>query len=121
MHRSLIAVLGLALCAGLGAPAAFADTSALGKFPGAKQAIMSYYAHNAREGGGKCNAGQMADIGDARVVSASGDTAVVAVDYNYSAMSNAGTNACSGMGSREFTLAKNSTGWGVAEMSGNQP
>ena len=82
---------------------------------------MSYCPDNARGGDGNCNAGQMADIGDARVVSASGDTAAVAVDYTYSARSNAGTNACSGMGSREFTLAKNSTGWGVAGMSGNQP
>ena len=78
---------------------------------------MSYYAENAREGDGNCNAGHMADIGDARVVSASGDTAVVAIDYTDSARSNAGTNACSGMGSREFTLAKDSTGWGVAGMA----
>ena len=106
MHRSLFAVLGLALCTRLGATAAFADTSALGKFPGAKQAIMSYCPDNARGGDGNCNAGQMADIGDAQVVSASGDTAAVAVDYTYSARSNAGTNACSGMGWRKSPSPK---------------
>ena len=33
---------GAALCVGLGAPAAFADTAALDKYPGAKDAIMTY-------------------------------------------------------------------------------
>ena len=67
---------GAALCAGLGATAAFADALALDKFAGAKEAIMSYYAANAREP--NCGAGQMTDIGDAKVVSESGDQAVVA-------------------------------------------
>ena len=53
---------GAALCAGLGATAAFADASALDKFAGAKEAIMSYYGANAREAG--CGAGSMTDIGD---------------------------------------------------------
>ena len=51
------AVAGAALCVGLGATAAFADAAALEKFPGAKDAIMSYYAANGREP--NCGAGQM--------------------------------------------------------------
>ncbi len=43
---------------------------------------MGYYAANAREGGGNCGPGQMADIGDARVISETGDAVVVAVDYS---------------------------------------
>ena len=68
---------GAAVLAALAAGAALADASALEKFPGAKDAIMSYYAANARERG-NCGAGQMQDIGNASVVSESGDQAVVA-------------------------------------------
>ena len=39
---------GAAVLAALAAGAALADASALEKFPGAKDAIMSYYAANAR-------------------------------------------------------------------------
>ena len=74
-----------ALLTALGAPAALADAAALDKFAGAKEAIMSYYASNAHEGGGNCRAGQMTDISDARVVSESGNQAVVAVDYSFTA------------------------------------
>ena len=49
---------GAAMLAALAAGAALADASALDKFPGAKDAIMSYYAANAREGG-NCGAGHM--------------------------------------------------------------
>ena len=74
---------GAAVLAALAAGAALADASALEKFPGAKDAIMSYYAANAREP--NCGAGQMQNIGDASVVSESGDQAVVAVNYTFSA------------------------------------
>ncbi len=104
-----------------GAATVWADASALTKFPGAKEAIMRYYADNAREGGGNCGAGHMADVSDARVVNASGDTAVVAVDYTYSATSQAGTAACSGTSSREFTLSKGGSGWTVTGMTGQTP
>ena len=112
---------GAALCVGLGATAAFADATALDKFPGAKDAIMSYYAENAREGAGKCGAGHMGNIDEARVVSESADQAVLAVNYVFSAMSQAGTEACSGPGSREFTLTKGASGWGVSSMTGQGP
>ena len=69
------------------AAAAFADAAALEKFPGAKDAIMSYYAANAREGAGNCGAGHMGNIDEASVVSESGDQAVVAVNYTFSATS----------------------------------
>ena len=102
--------------------AALADASALEKFPGAKDAIMSYYAANAREGAGNCGAGQMQDIGNASVVSESGDQAVVAVNYTFSATATGGnTAACSGPAMREFTLAKGASGWGVSGMTGGAP
>ena len=113
---------GAALCVGLGATAALADTSALDKFPDAKDAIMSYYAANAREGAGNCGAGQMQDIANASVVSESGDMAVVAVNYTFSATATGGnTAACSGPAMREFTLAKGASGWGVSGMTGGAP
>ena len=65
MHRSLIAVLGIALCTELGATAAFAYTSALGKLPSAKQTIIRRRQRPA--GDDNCDAGQTADINDARV------------------------------------------------------
>lgn len=110
-----------ALSVALAAAAAWADASALDKFPGAKEAIMTYYAANGREGSGNCGAGHMADIGNARVVSESADQAVVAVDYAFSAASQSGTAECSGDGSREFTLTKGGTGWGVSGMTGQSP
>lgn len=110
---------GAALCTGLGATTAFADAAALDKFAGAKEAIMSYYAANAREP--DCGAGQMADVGGANVVSESGDQAVVKVDYSFSATPGAGGTECSGDSSREFTLAKGSSGWTVSGMTGQAP
>ncbi len=107
------------LCAGLGATAALADASALEKFSGAKEAIMSYYAENGREP--NCGAGHMADIGDASVVSESGEEAVVKVDYSFSATPGAGGTECSGDASREFTLAKGGSGWTVSGMTGETP
>jgi hypothetical protein len=53
------------------------------------------------------------------VVSESGDQAVVAVDYGFSATvlgSNAAT--CSGFRTREFTLSNGGSGWAVAGMTG---
>lgn len=111
---------GAALYVGLGAATAFADASALEKFAGAKDAIMSYYAANAREGSGNCGAGHMEDIGSASVVSESGDQAVVKVDYSYSATSQ-GNAECSGDSSREFTLTKGGAGWTVSSMTGEAP
>ena len=107
------------MLATLAAGAALADASALEKFPGAKDAIMSYYAANAQEP--NCGAGQMQNIGDAQVVSESGDTAVVAVNYAFSATPGAGGTQCSGDSSREFTLTKGASGWGVTSMTGQAP
>ena len=113
---------GAALGIGLGTTTAVADAAALEKFPGAKDAIMSYYAANAREGAGNCGAGQMQDIANASVVSESGDQAVVAVNYTFSATATGGnTAACSGPAMREFTLAKGASGWGVSGMTGGAP
>ena len=112
---------GPALVVALGTATALADASAREKFAGAKDAIMSYYAANAREGG-NCGAGHMADIGEARVVSEGGDQAVVAVDYSFSATATGGeTAACSGPGTREFTLTKGGSGWTVTGMTGEAP
>jgi len=116
-----LVLTGAVLCTGLGSGVAFADASALEKFTGAREAIMSYYAANAREGSGNCGAGHMADIGSASVVSESGDQAVVKVDYSFSATSQSGTAECSGDSSREFTLAKGSSGWSVVGMTGQTP
>ena len=82
---------------------------------------MSYYAANAREGGGNCGAGHMNEIGGAKVLSESGDQAVVQVNYAYSATSNAGTAECSGDGMRDFTLTKGGSGWTVSGMTGQTP
>src|SRR5262245_48233512 len=109
-------------CAALsvvGATAALADASALDKFAGAKDAIMSYYAANARES--NCGAGKMSDIGNASVVSESGDQAVVHVTYSFSATPGSGGSQCSGDSSRDFTLAKGSAGWTVSSMTGQAP
>ena len=93
--------------------------AALDKFAGAKEQIMSYYAANAREGGGNCGAGNMNDIGGARVVTESADQVVLAVDYGFSATAMGGNTAmCSGDSSREFTLAKGGSGWTVTNMTG---
>jgi hypothetical protein len=108
-----------ALGAGFGVTAALANASALQKFPGAKEQIMSYYGANAREP--NCGAGNMTDIGDAKVVSASGDTAVVAVNYAFSATPGAGGTQCSGDSSRQFTLTKGGSGWTVSGMTGQAP
>jgi hypothetical protein len=111
-----------ALLTALGAPAVLADAAALDKFAGAKEAIMSYYASNAHEGGGNCRAGQMTDISDARVVSESGNQAVVAVDYSFTASPLSGTTGtCSGPTTRQFTLSKGGSGWTVTGMSGEAP
>src|SRR4051794_34981719 len=110
-----------ALLTALGAPMVLADT-ALDKFSGAKEAIMSYYASNAHESAGNCRPGQMTDISDARVVSESGNQAVVAVDYNFTASPTSGTTAtCSGPTTRQFTLSKGGSGWTVTGMSGEAP
>ena len=114
-----LVLAGVALCAGLGATVAFADAAALEKFAGAKEAIMGYYAENGRET--NCGAGHMADIGDASVVSESGDQAVVKVDYSFSATPGAGGTECSGDSSREFTLTKGGAGWTVSGMTGDTP
>ena len=63
----------------------------------------------------------MADIGDAKVVSESGDTAVVAVNYAFNATPGAGGTQCSGDSSREFTLTKAGSGWTVSGMTGQAP
>ena len=112
---------GAALCVGLGATAAFADATALEKFPGAKEAIMSYYAANAREGAGNCGAGHMGNIGEASVVSESGDQAVLAVNYVFSATSPAAPRPAAAPAAREFTLTKGASGWGVSSMTGQAP
>ena len=120
MHKILATTLALPLL--LGNCATPDDTSALGKFAGAEEAITSYYAANAREGAGHCGVGRLTDIGDARVVSESGDQAVVAVDYSFSATATGGnTAACSGPGMRQFTLAKGGSGWTVTGMTGGAP
>jgi hypothetical protein len=117
MHEILATTLALPLLLGIGT--ALADASALEKFAGAKEAIMSYYAANAREGAGNCGAGHMTAIGDARVVSESGDQAVVAVDYGFSATVLGGNAAiCRGPRTREFTLSKGGSGWTVTGMTG---
>ena len=121
MSQARLVLASAALCAGLAASVAFADAMALEKFPGAEKSIMSYYAENAREGAGNCGAGHMGNIDEARVVSESADQAVLAVNYVFSAMSQAGTEACSGPGSREFTLTKGASGWGVSSMTGQGP
>ena len=113
----VVAALPLALAAAT----AWADAAALDKFSGAKEAIMTYYAANGREGGGNCGAGHMSNIGDARVVSENADQAVVAVNYTYSASAEGGTAECSGDNSRQFTLTKSGTGWGVSGMTGQNP
>jgi hypothetical protein len=111
------ATLGVSVSAG-----AFADSSALEKYPGAKEQIMRYYAANAREGSGSCGAGNMTDIGDARVVSEGADQVVLTVDYGFSATAMGGnTSQCSGDSSREFTLAKGGSGWTVTAMTGAAP
>ena len=122
MQSWMTRLSGAAVLAALAAGAALADASALEKFPGAKDAIMSYYAANAREGAGNCGAGQMQDIANASVVSESGDQAVVAVNDTFSATATGGnTAACSGPAMREFTLAKGASGWGVSGMTGGAP
>ena len=110
---------GAALGIGLGTTTAFADAAALEKFPGAKDAIMSYYAANGREP--NCGAGQMSNIGDASVMSESGDQAVVRVTYTFNATPGSGGTQCSGDNSREFTLTKGGSGWGVSSMTGQAP
>ena len=117
MHKILATTLALPVL--LGNCATPGDDSALGKFAGAEEAITSYYAASAREGAGNCGVGRMTEIGDARVVSESGDQAVVAVDYGFSATV-LGSNAaiCSGAGEREFTLSKAGSGWTVTSMTG---
>ena len=113
---------GSVVCIGLGATAALADSAALARFAGAKERVISYYAANAREGAGNCGPGQITDIGDARVLSESGDHAVVAVNYAYSARATGGNTAlCSGDAIREFTLARNGAGWLVSGMTGQMP
>lgn len=107
------------LCLGFSVGTAFADASALDKLAGAKEAIMGYYAANGREP--NCGAGHMESIGDAKLVSESGDTAVVAVSYAFSATPGAGGTQCSGDSSREFTLTKGSSGWAVTGMTGQNP
>ena len=122
MNKRRLVLAATVLCAGLGATPAFADASALEKFPGAKKAIMDYYATNAREGSGNCGAGQMTDIGNARVVNQTADSAVVAVNYGFSASVMGGNTAqCSGNSMREFTLQKGGSGWTVNSMSGQAP
>ena len=105
--------------AGLGASVAFADAMALEKFPGAEKSIMSYYGANGRES--NCRAGNMTDISGAKVVSESADTAVVAVDYRFSATPGAGNTQCSGNSSRDFTLTKSGSSWAVSGMTGQTP
>lgn len=119
MVNSKLVLVAAALSASLGVTAAFADASALGQLPGAKEAIMSYYAANAREQ--SCDAGHMTDIGGAKLVNQSGDTATVAVDYSFSATPGAGGTECTGQGSREFTLTKTGSGWSVSAMTGQAP
>ena len=70
---------------------------------------------------GNCGAGHMPNIGDASVVSESGDQAVVAVNYTFSATPGAAGTQCSGHSSREFTLTKGGSGWGVSGMTGQAP
>ena len=55
------------------------------------------------------------------MVSESGDQAVVAVNYTFSATPGAGGTQCSGDNSREFTLTKGGSGWGVSGMTGQAP
>ena len=113
---------GAALLLALGTVAVWADDSALEKMPGAKKAIMDYYAATAREGGGNCGAGQMTDIGNASVTNQTADSAVVAVKYSFSASVMGGNTAqCSGDSMRQFTLKKGSSGWAVDSMSGQAP
>jgi hypothetical protein len=120
-HRAGI-LAAAALGAGLIAGQAIADDSLLKNYPGAKEQITSYYAANAREGGGNCGAGNMNDIGGARVVTESADQVVLAVDYGFSATAMGGnTSQCSGFSSREFTLAKGGSGWTVTGMTGEGP
>ena len=54
-------------------------------------------------------------------MSESGDTAVVAVNYAFTATPGAGGTQCSGDSSREFTLTKGGSGWGVSSMTGQAP
>ena len=114
---------GAALCAGLGATAAFADATALDKFPGAKEAIMSYYAANAREGGGNCG---RRPHGQHRR-RPRGQRAAPIRPCSRSTTSSAPRRpaatraACSGPAMREFTLSKGGSGWSVTGMTGQTP
>ena len=117
MHKILAATFALPLL--LGGCATRDGASALDRFAGAEEAIMGYYAAHAREGRGACGVGNMTEIGDARVVSESGDQAVVAVRYGFSAtVLGSNTAVCSGFRTREFTLSNGGSGWTVAGMTG---
>ncbi len=119
--RLLFVVAGGLAAAGLVAGQANADASALEKYPGAKEQIMEYYRANAREGGGNCGAGNMNDIGEARVVSEDASSLVVNVHYMYSASTLTGGSGCSGMGERDFTFTKSASGLTINDMSGQGP
>jgi hypothetical protein len=119
--RLLLAVAGLA-CAGLAAGHAMADASALEKYPGAREQILSYYNANAREGGGNCGAGNIDNISNARVVSETDDQVVLDIQYEYSATTlQGGSERCSGTASREFTLSKDGSDMTVTNMTGQGP
>ncbi len=55
------------------------------------------------------------------MVSESGDQAVVRVTYTFNATPGSGGTQCSGDNSREFTLTKGGSGWGVSSMTGQAP
>lgn len=101
---------------------ALANEDALAKFPGAKDQIINYYNANAREGGGNCGAGNITAVDEARVVTDSGDSAVMAVKYTFSATPTAtNTVTCSGEGMRDFTLSKSGSHYTVTGMTGQNP
>jgi len=107
------------LGAGFAAGVALANDAALAKYPGAKEQIMSYYAANAREGSGNCGPGHMNNISDVRVVSEDANSVVLGVKYEYSATELQSGAGCSGIGDRDFTVAK--TGGAVSAMTGQTP
>ncbi|MGD9507376.1 MAG: hypothetical protein AB7I59_22280 [Geminicoccaceae bacterium] len=112
MYERMLGLAAVAMLAGVGVAAAHAR---------AKSKIMAYHAANAREGDGNCGPGHISDIADTKVIEASGDKVVLAVNYPYSARAEAHPTACTGTSQRELTLAKAGSAYEVTGMTGNTP
>ncbi len=94
-----------------------APQAGIGSDPAVQSLIESYYAAHAQEGA-SCGPVTMGTVLSAPTIARMGGDVTVQVNYTFSSADPRTSGMdCSGMGSRDFTLSRDGSGWTVQSMS----